>query len=263
MTKQEWIIKCNFLKNLLDSYGITVALMIEIPNFPETKISYVIKQIDDKFKDDFLDTGSADYHITLFPIMRSIFVLPEDNKRKELCLEIMHQLKENISDSLSEKEINVFNKLIKANDISVQKAEEILQEQWDKISIFTKNKILLPRGNINLEKCKFEISSDGFFIVLIEENIVANLDIDLIAQSLGITYTPKQVFHISLGCIKSVDGYEYLKNIIKNVQLVKLIIHIKSLGVVAYKHRSLGSIFKKYLIFFKEGDNDEYGKSRS
>ncbi len=256
MNKQEWIIQCNFLKNLMDSYGITVVLPVRIPNFHKSKIGKVLSQIQNSFPDDFIATGDVEYsnlHITLFPIFNSILAFPMDANRNKQHIRKLNQLREMKPDSLSKDEINTFNRLENAMKISSLEVRHFLQQRWNELYDSIKTDLSLQPVELGIPDCKLELIDFGALIISVKDfiNEVSFKDVSRFFNVQDRLLLSR--FHITLGCVKSLSAYHYLEGILlENLTADDMEIHIDQPEIIAYSHRSLRSILTKIKV--SEGD---------
>lgn len=253
MNRQEWIIQCNYLKNLMDSYGISVVLSVKFPCFPKTRIGQILRNIQRKFPQDFLGTGNknqSNYHITLFPLMRSLFVFPKDSKRRKICFEMMNQLQESMSVTINEKDRYTFRRISEARSLLSTEAKSILTQKWnDSFACESKIKQSLNSSIFKIIKYELKLTKNGSLIIAVSElmekmalhHIVTYLNID------SKSYLQRN--HITLGYVKSLNAYKYLWEIVKEYsQEEHLDINIGKPEIIAYQHRSLNAILREEKI---------------
>lgn len=267
MEIMEWMLECYYLKNMLDSYGISVIIPVNIPGFFDTDIGQILKETRDKFENELLLSEEENFHLTLFPIMNSIFVLPENTERRKLCFEIMAHLQKTIPESAPQKDIHTFQRLIKSQKTSTQEALEFLVQKWEEIcsinamyqnihtiSSLPKRHLLNNLNGTELLNKPYSvkehtvlISREGCLIINIVDPLIKNEDISRLSKYFNIeTRTLPFRFHISLAQVRTLSAYHYLKGRIGAYERNReLLLKMSEIEVVAYKHRSLSSAIQR------------------
>lgn len=263
----EWTLGCYYLKNMLDSYGISVIMPVNIPEYFDTEIGRILKETHDKFKNELSLNEEESLHITLFPIMNSIFVLPENAERRKMCLETMTHLQKTIPGSAHQKDTHTLQRLIKSQETPTPETLEFLMKKWEEIcptDVMHQNIHLrsssppihllnnpdeteMVNKPYSVKEHTALISREGCLIISIADPLIKNEDILRLSKCFNIeTRTPSFRVHISLAQVRTLSAYHYLKGRIEAYgRNRELQLKMNEIEVVAYKHRSLSAVIQR------------------
>ena len=233
----------NYLKNYLDSYGISVLILIQFSDLYEKWIRQLLLKIKDAIGDEFTISGFGElpiFHITLFPLLRSVFILPENKTRKKECERVLKALKKQYSITGTDPRI------IQAPSNNREETLRQTIKEWHKIQLN------IPQHfSYNLDKLiapKLFLTENGLLYLQTEDQLLQRAQIMLnhvITISGQSQKKLRKKHHIGLGYLKSGLEFQRLKNIVLEENVApSLLIRHSSVELVAYSHRSISHIIR-------------------
>lgn len=255
MKIQPWNIACNVLKNLFDSYGITVIVPVRLPARDDLEI--VRRGTRPGLAGPHENGTTAQHkfplpHITLFAIHRSLFVLPENPERQTRCLELLQNLRQTLPHGLGEKGRHTLQRLIEGTTRSHNEVKNHILDAFDMLSIPAETaQALQAPGNTwmsyTLQNYAFKICEEGALVLEIEKTPLLQ-DVQGQAASLLALEPPRPTptYHLTLGHVDTMATYQRVTRLLDALPPpTPMPVEVGQVEVVAYTHRSLQSLIAR------------------
>ncbi len=128
-------IKCNILKNLFDSYGLTVIVPVQWPENEvwNQRLLVPLRQAWEKVDGAAVPLDTVYPHLTLFSLLRSQFVLPDHQALRARCQERLYRLQTTQPASLSEKDTQTLDRFSEGLHRDADEARDRVLRRYNEI----------------------------------------------------------------------------------------------------------------------------------